>query len=464
MARQVSLMKVVGIVAEYNPFHYGHAYQIAKAKEEFGQDTPIVAVMSGDFVQRGEPAITGKWNRTEAALRMGVDLVIELPFTFACASADRFSHGAISLLNATGIVTDLYFGSECTDLDFLQKIAQVTAEENPEYRALLKANLGEGMSYAEARESAIEAFFKNSGEPFDSSKLQEFLKSPNTILAIEYLAALIKTKSRIKPSLLERAGAAYHEQDIHAPLASASAIRNTVTKSLAMGLPDISLLASSLAGRMPSASLAPMLSEYSRGVRPVLPDDFLPEAVLLIRTRTEEDLSKIAYMGDHLSRRLKNAASDMRVPPDTGFSDAFHLACDTKRYARTRVNRALMSLLAGQTIKDLEELKNPAYIRILGFTDKGRYLLKLMRKYKELPLIDKASDFLEHGQNPLLTRMAELDLISSDLRGMKAGYPYGHEFDRTVIRMKGHKAVPGSDNTGGHPQGSQGSLCRPASD
>ena len=123
-----------------------------------------------------------------------------------------------------------------------------------------------------------------------------------------------------------------------------------------------------------------------------------------------------------------------------------------------------MSLLAGQTIKDLEELKNPAYIRILGFTDKGRYLLKLMRKYKELPLIDKASDFLEHGQNPLLTRMAELDLISSDLRGMKAGYPYGHEFDRTVIRMKGHKAVPGSDNTGGNPQGSQGSLCRPASD
>ncbi len=439
-------MKVVGIVAEYNPFHYGHAYQIAKAREKFGADTPIAVVMSGDFVQRGEPAITGKWNRTEAALRLGADLVIELPFTFACASADRFSYGAISLLNAAGIVTDLYFGSECTDLDFLRKVAQVTAEENPEYRALLKANLGEGMSYAGARESAITEYFRNTGETSDSKKAEELLKSPNTILAVEYLAALLKTKSRITPSVLERAGAAYHENSIHAPMASASAIRNTVTKSLSAGIPDASLLAESLAGRMPSAALSLMLSEYSRGIRPVLPADFLPEAVSLIRTRSEAELRGIAYMGDQLSRRLQNAAADLRVPPGISFSDAFHLACDTKRYAGTRVSRALMSLLAGQTARDLEMLQNPEYIRILGFSDKGRYLLKLMRKYKTLPLIDKASDFLEHGQNPALTRMAELDLITSDLRGMKAGYAYGHEFGQTVIRMKGPQIIPDLGN------------------
>lgn len=429
-------MKVVGIVAEYNPFHYGHAYQIAQAKEKYGDDTPIIAVMSGDFVQRGEPAVTSKWNRTEAALRLGVDLVIELPFTFACGSADRFSYGAISLLNATGIVTDLYFGSECTDLGFLQRIAGITVEENPEYRTVLRECLGEGMSYAGARASAITAFFRNCGETSDLLKAQEYLKSPNTILAIEYLSALIQTESRIIPSVLLRSGAGYHEKSIHEPLASASAIRNTVTKSLRKGVPDISLLAKSLAGRMPSASLALMLSEYSSGIRPVLPDDFLPEAVSLIRTGTDKETEKIAYMGDQLSRRLQNAAADLRVPPGTSFSEAFHLACDTKRYAGTRVSRALISLLAGQTAGDLEMLSAPEYLRVLGFSDKGRYLLKLMRKYKKLPLIDKASDFLEHGQNPRLVRMSELDLIASDLRGMKAGYAYGHEFERTVIRIR----------------------------
>jgi len=435
-------MKVVGIVAEYNPFHYGHAFQIAKAKEKFGADTPIVAVMSGDFVQRGEAAVTGKWNRAEAALRLGVDLVIELPFTFACASADRFAFGAVSLLNATGIVTDLYFGSECTDLEFLRKIAQIASDENPEYKALLKENLGEGMSYAKARESALTAYLMKSGDSSAAKKAQEFLASPNTILAVEYLGAIQKTKSALSPSVLKRAGAAYHEKSIEAPFASASAIRNTVTKSLSKGAPDISLLASSLAGRMPSASLSPILSEYSRGIRPVLPDDFLPEALSLIRTRTEEDISRYAYMGDQLSRRLKNAAADMRVLPDSDMSDAFHQACDTKRYAGTRVNRALVSLIAGQTKIDLGELGNPLYIRILGFSDKGRYLLKLMRKYKKLPLIDKASDFLEHGQSSVLRRMSELDLIASDLRGMKAGYPVGYEFEQSVLRVKGPQIIP----------------------
>lgn len=440
-------MKVVGIVAEYNPFHYGHAYQIAKARETYGADTPIVAVMSGDFVQRGEPAVTGKWNRAEAALRLGVDLVIELPFTFACASADRFSFGAIHILNATGIVTDLYFGSECTDLGFLQEIASITVEENPEYRSLLKENLGEGMSYAGARASAISLYFRNAGKTVESIKAQEFLKSPNTILAIEYLAALIRTESRILPAVLERAGAGYHETSILAPLASASAIRNTVTKCVDNGIPDVSRLADSLAGRMPSASLALILSEYSNGIHPVLSDDFLPEAVSLIRSRTVEDLEKIAYMGDQLARRIKNAVSDLRVPPDMSFSDAFHLACDTKRYAGTRISRALISLLAGQTARDLENLESPGYIRILGFSDRGRCLLKLMRKNMRLPLIDKASDFLEYGQNRALTRMAELDLITSDLRGMKAGYTYGHEFERTVIRIKGPKIIRDSGNT-----------------
>lgn len=434
-------MKVIGIVTEYNPFHMGHAYQIRKAHEQFGEDAFIVTVMSGHFVQRGEPAIASKWIRTQSALRCGVDLVIELPFTFACSSADRFAHGAISLLNATGIVSDLYFGSECSDLSALSELSDALVEDNPSYVNKLRENLQNGQSYARARELALTSYLAENGRSTLANTCDILLKKPNSILALEYVTAIKKTGSSIKPSVLLRAGAGYHDDTLNGPIASATAIRsgiasvcNSVTNTDGTGHFSVSEIADLLAGKMPSAALAPILSEWSKGIRPVLPPDFLPEILQSLRGHTTAQLDSIAYMGDQVSRRLKNAVADLRVAPEDDLLAAFRGLSDTRRHAGTRISRSLISLLCGQTGLDLLELSSPEYLRILGFSKKGRYLLRLMRKTAALPLINKASDFLEHGQNAKLTRMSELDLLSSDLWGLKAGYSFGDEYERSVIQ------------------------------
>lgn len=437
-------MKVIGIIAEYNPFHLGHAYQLQKAHELFGEDTAIVAVMSGSFVQRGEPAITGKWVRTQAALQCGVDLVIEIPFTFACASAERFALGAVSLLQATGIVTDLYFGSECIDLSLLTILAGILSEESLPYTLLLKANLKDGHSYAKARELALTSYLVTIGSSELAGKCGALLRMPNTILALEYLIALQKSGSRIKPSVLLRSGAGYHDISMASKNASASAIRNTVTKSVGKGVFSVSQLAGQLAGKMPSESLSPLLAEWSNGIRPVLAADFIPETILALRSHTTAQLDELAYMGDQVSHRLKNAVAGLRNCSKEDLPESFRALSDTKRYAGTRINRALISLLLGQTAADLASLSSPEYLRILGFSERGRYLLRLMKKTAVLPQIDKASDFLEYGQNEKLSRMAELDLLSTDLWGLKAGYIYGDEYERSVIRIKGNKNIAGT--------------------
>jgi predicted nucleotidyltransferase len=432
-------MKVVGIIAEYNPLHFGHTYQIQKARELYGPDTPIVAVMSGSFVQRGEPAIAGKWARTQAALSCGIDLVIEIPFTFACASAERFALGAVSLLEATGIITDLYFGSECEDLPLLSSLADILCEESPAFVSFLKENLKEGSSYAKARELALTACLSSEGQTELAEKCGAILKLPNTILAIEYLIALKKTRSEIIPSVLLRSGAGYHDSSLSGLHSSATAIRGAVADDMKSNTFRISNIAEQLAGKMPAGALAPILSEWSGGIRPVLFPDFIREAVLALRTRTLQQLDDSAYMGDQLSNRLKNAVAGLRNCSQDDLSTAFRDLAKTKRYAETRINRALISLLCGQTSDDLTALSSPEYLRILGFSERGRYLLRLMRKTATLPQIDKASDFLEYGANEKLIRMSELDIISSDIWSLKAGYAYGDEYERSVIRSKGRK-------------------------
>jgi predicted nucleotidyltransferase len=432
-------LKVVGIVAEYNPFHLGHAYQVQKAREQFGEDAIILAVMSGSFVQRGEPAIASKWIRTEEALRCGVDLVIEIPFTFACASADRFAHGAISLMNATGVVTDLYFGSECSDLSALIELSDTLIEDNPTFVAMLRENLQEGHSYARSREMALTSYLYGDGRLTLAKSCDTMLKMPNSILALEYVTALKKTGSTIKPSVLLRVGSGYHDDKIDHPFASATAIRTAIASSFSRVAQSkasnfsVAAIADQLAGKMPAASLAPLLTEWSQGIQPVFPEDFLPEILLSLQSHTTSHLDSIAYMGDQVSRRLKNAVSDLRISPEDDLYQVFRGLSDTRRHAGTRISRSLISLMCGQTASDLRVLSSPEYIRILGFSKRGRYLLKIMRKTATLPRIDKASDFLEHGQNECMARMAELDLLSTNMWNLKAGYAYGAEYERSVI-------------------------------
>ena len=429
-------MQVIGIIAEYNPFHNGHLYQIETARRTWGQDIYIVVVMSGNFVQRGEPAIASKWARAQSALVCGADLIIEIPFTFACASAERFASGAITLLTSTGIVTDLLFGSESSDLTLLQRIAKILHDKPASLESKIRAGLQEGMSYPAAREVALIEHLQDEGHPDLIGEASAALRAPNSILAIEYLIACQKSGSTITPQLLPRAGSGYHEKSLQTPLPSASAIRKAILNCLIDEKTSPARLANTLFGTMPAAALAPLLSEWSRGIRPVLPEHFATDSLLAIRSRSTEEIDNAAYMTDHVSGRIRNASAKLRVATETTLHQAFQEEVHTRRYAQTRINRALVSLQCGQTAADLIDLTTPEYLRILGFSKSGRYLLRKMKTSATLPMITKASDFLEQSSNKQFNRMAALDLLTTDLWNSKAGYPYADEYDRQVLSTK----------------------------
>ena len=435
-------MKVIGIVAEYNPFHNGHLYQIETARRTWGQDIYIVVAMSGNFVQRGEPAIASKWVRAQSALACGADLIIEIPFTFACASAERFASGAITLLASTGLVTDLYFGSETEDLALLQTISGILCDKPAFLESKIRTGLQEGMSYAAARETALLEYLESKGLQDILPNISAALRAPNSILAIEYLIACQKTGSSITPQLLPRAGSGYHETSIQTPMPSASAIRKAISNCAKDEIISPAALANTLFGAMPSAALSPLLSEWSRGIRPVFPKHFASDYLLAIRARSTEEIDNTAYMNDHVSGRIRNAAAKLRVDSETTLHQAFQEELHTRRYAQTRINRALVSLLCGQTAKDISDLPAPLYLRILGFSKSGRYLLRKMKTNATLPIISKASDFLEQSSNRQFSRMAALDLLSTDAWNSKAGYPYADEYDRQILSAKDVRDVP----------------------
>jgi predicted nucleotidyltransferase len=435
----LGLKHIVGIIAEYNPFHCGHAYQIREARRKWGDDAAIVVVMSGSFTQRGEPSIASKWSRTKACLDSGADLVFEIPFSFACAPAERFARGAVFLLHATGIVTDLFFGSECEDMQLLSTLADILSDEPPFFSLRLQELMREGASFAGARQKALCDYFTSIGKPDLALQAENVVKRPNVILGIEYLIAVRHLGSLIVPSLLLRRGAGYHETDVDLDHPSASALRNIVTNSIKSGFLDVSSLACELSGRMPDPSLSSILSEYQSGVKPVFMSDFTHDLIATIRRSHASDLERFAYMGDQVAARMKNAVSELREEPGVSLYESLRSRISTKRYAGTRTSRASCALLVGETEEDIRSIETPPYLRVLGFSDTGRYLLKIMRKSAIIPIVDKPSDFLEFGGDPAFSRSAELDCFSNDLWCLKAGLPYGDDFSRTVIFEKNRK-------------------------
>ena len=229
-------MNVIGIIAEYNPFHNGHAYQIAHVRKNLHADYIVVAA-SGDYVQRGEPALLDKYTRARMALSSGADLVLELPVLWSTASAELFADAGISLFEKTGCVNGICFGAESGDLALLRRIADVLADEPADLKASLKHNLKSGNTFPKAREAALLSYFADAADqdgalPVSTETLSSLLASPNNILALEYLKSLRRRASSITPYLLKREGAAYHETSIRSGAsevpASASAIRHTL--------------------------------------------------------------------------------------------------------------------------------------------------------------------------------------------------------------------------------------------
>mgnify|MGYP000274818077 FL=1 len=253
-------MKIVGIIAEYNPFHNGHQYHIDQALQKTGADAAIV-LMSGDFVQRGAPAIAPKHLRAKAALLGGASLILELPVLFSCGSAELFARGAVSIFNSLGCISYLCFGSECGDIKKLNRLARILSEEPEVYRQLLQDELRKGRPFPQARQTALSVYTKD-------PSLAEILSSPNNTLGIEYLKALRYFKSPIQPFAIPREGSGYHDTDLCETFSSATAIRNRI---LNPSLPEGAF--SSVAGQLPPASSDLLRKNYQSSL-PVTQDDF----------------------------------------------------------------------------------------------------------------------------------------------------------------------------------------------
>jgi len=404
-------MRVIGIVAEFNPFHKGHEYLIKKAREIVGDKRAVVmCVMSGPVTQRGIPACLPKHIRTRQALNCGADLVLELPFKYACAPSPIFAEGAIKTLLKTGVLTDIAFGIDSDNPDELTKIADRDFESNEEYKLVLKEKLAEGLSFPKARATAISLIMGDEG-------LADRLNKPNTILALDYLSALKKSSKgrKIAVHMISRQGEGYKSEVTDtADFLSATAIREIMAKS------DMKAeLASNLAGKMPDKSLAAMLASNTK-----IPNIAIHEEEMLfnVLSKSSEELAKGPYMGDKLNGYIKNVAQELKT------GESFFDKLPTKHFVMSRIHRALICSYLNISKEEME-YTDPSYIRVLGFAHEGRYCLKIIGKCSKLPVIHNLSDALEIKDEGLRNSI-RLDMLASDYQRKLMGLPAGYE--RTI--------------------------------
>lgn len=455
-------MKVIGIIAEYNPFHNGHAYLIRKAKEISGADA-AAAVMSGDFMQRGTPAVFDKYTRAAMALAGGCDLVLELPAAAAASSAQRFAEGAAAILNGIGVIDELWFGSESGDMDLFRLLTPVLCGEPEEYRTLLKKQLASGRSFPRAREEALAGYFRDRETPEKCEKIREFLGRPNNILGLEYCIALRKTGSAIVPRTLRRLGADYNDNafDAGSRWNSASAIRRQIFSGN-----DLKLLADSV----PPGALG-ILQEACSSFSPIREDDFSEmlqyqlmredsaenfyrsemtgaentigmregsgalcesaDAAGTGRTGTAlpegRSFSRYLDVTEDLASRIRNYLGEYR-----SFSQ-FAALLSAKNYPRAQVNRALMHILLNIRDEDLSRALHPEYVHLLGFSEKGREVLREIKAGGTGRLCPVAKI------SSLPADLTRTDVFASNLyesvRAVKSRQDFVHEFSRPVIRI-----------------------------
>ena len=429
-------MRVIGIVAEFNPFHNGHEYLIRKAREIVNDPRAIVMpVISGFFTQRGLPAICPPVVRARQALLCGADVVIGLPFSFSCAPSSRFAEGAISELISTGVITDIAFGVDTDDTGLLKALSKLDLE-GEDFNIRLNGYISEGISFPIARANAIKDLAAAKGIEGDIGSV---LSSPNSILALDYLLALKKfdRKNRINVIMIRREGGDYHDTDTCNKYPSATAIRKLISGTA----PDNysrSKIASELNGLMPDLALGTMLSANSGGIFS-FPDYVGYMRDCMIKAAGMSGLEKTAYMSDDLSGYIRNIASDIRpgtIPDDDFDLKVFEHRISTKRYTTSRIERALASMMTGQDSSFLD-IKYPPYIRVLGFNTEGKYCLKIMGKCAKIPVINKPSDCLElQSENEQLKKIFELDMRAASLGWKLYGRDTASEWEAIPVIVK----------------------------
>lgn len=394
-------MEVTGIVAEHNPFHNGHLYQIKKIRQH--SDSLVIAVISGSFTQRGEAAILDKWQRALCAVDCGCDLVLELPLVFACRSAQDFARGGVSLLQRLGIVTQLAFGAETDNLPRLTRLAACLDETS--FQQQLHTAIAGGLSYAQAISRLLA----------DDEGTGKLLREPNNILGIEYLRSLKLLNASLKPLLIQRQGAGYHDENLQGTLASATAIRQALYRQTG---PE------ALACTLPPAVYA-QLRILARSQLPHMDKLLLPLQVKLLTSCTAK-LQACYGINEGLENRIleqaKTAASWQGLIK----------AVTTKRYPSSRIARTLLYLLLelDKQTMDAFTTAGPLYARLLAAGPRGKTLLKEIKTHSSIPLIAKTSQFLNTNKRreapnslTLLQQMLRLDTMATELRNLACETP-----------------------------------------
>lgn len=376
-------MKVSGIICEYNPFHNGHLYHIQKTRENGA--THIVAVMSGNFVQRGDTAVIDKLERARLAVRCGADLVIELPVQYSLASAEGFAAGAVYLLDALGAVDELSFGSECGDvaklLEAMDTVNTIAVSHSDEIRNIME----KGYTYPRALSSVVNGI---------DGEAASIISEPNNLLAIEYLRALKKLDSSIKPFTVKRENAAHDGKTAENGFASASYLRERIQKRTNISEYTTSEWAAAITAAMSKGEIASM----SRLERVIL---------YKLRSSTTDEIANIYDVGQGLEHRIYGARM-------AGSFDELLFTVKTKRYTMARIRRIILALLIGITKVDMRRL--PPYGRILAFNERGREILARAKGLTKIPFASSIAKLSQLGETA--ERFAELEIRASDIYGL----------------------------------------------
>jgi predicted nucleotidyltransferase len=387
-------MSNVAVIAEYNPFHNGHQYHLNKAKELTGADH-LVAIMSGNFLQRGVPALIDKYTRAYMAASAGVDLVFELPFPFAASAAGDFALAGVIMLNKLHAADYLAFGAECDNLKLLQDISEILVLEPDNYKTALKSSLADGASFPAARAAALS---KVTG----SLQTADIMRNPNNILAVEYLSALTRTKSHIKPVLIVREQAGYNSTDINSSICSANAIRELIYSDS-----DFDRVKDKIKSVVPETVYKKLMDSYAVNW-PCQADDLSSIlGYLLIRDK--------AFLYEYLGDDIDLANRILKYDSRCSFTELAE-AVKSRNYTLTHINRSLLRIVSGMKIQDINEFKAKGWIyygNILALRKSSSHILRDIYKSSEVPIINRKSDFKLLSDTAL--KMAGYDINATDI-------------------------------------------------
>lgn len=390
------MSRVIGVVAEYNPFHNGHYYHLQATKEITGAEY-CVAVISGNFTQRGDTSIVNKWAKAYMAICGGADLVIELPTVYSISSAENFASGAVKILDNLKVVDAISFGAEANDLATLNNIANVLYEEPKAYTNILSHELKKGISYPAARENALMMYLN------DIKRYANTLSSPNNILAIEYLKALKIQKSKLEPIMIRRKKVYYNDNKIVDDFASATAIRKLLQGGEYANLRKV----------IPRSSYTIIGQESRKGGMVLSLSKYEKEIIYALRKMTVEEIADLPDVSEGLQFAIKNAANEANNLKDLISN------IKSKRYTQTRIQRILLYALLGIDKKLMENSRKVVpYVRVLGFTQKGKSLLsEISRRNPKLNIITSLKKYMDQNQNKnkVLAEMLEKDIFATDV-------------------------------------------------